>query len=116
MKTHKDLDIWKLAIELVVKIYKVTKSFPKEELYGLTSQILRASVSVASNIAEGAARQSKEEFIRFTYYALGSLSEIETQIIISEKIGYTKCDEYLNDIEILRRKILNFIKYMKKDK
>ena len=67
MKTHKDLDIWKLAIELVVKIYKNTKNFPKEEMYGLTSQLRRASVSVASNIAEGAARQSTEEFIRFVY-------------------------------------------------
>ncbi len=116
MKTHKDLDIWNLAIELVVKIYKDTKSFPKEEIYGLTSQLRRASVSVASNIAEGAARQSKEEFVRFVYYALGSLSEIETQIIIADKIGYTKCEEYLNNIEILRRKILNFIKYLKSNK
>ena len=116
MKTHKDLDIWKLAIELVVKIYKDTKYFPKEEMYGLTSQLRRASVSVASNIAEGAARQSKVEFIRFTYYALGSLSEIETQKIIADKIGYTKCEEYMNDNEILRRKILKFIKYMKTDK
>ncbi|MEE9117329.1 MAG: four helix bundle protein [Calditrichia bacterium] len=65
MKTHKDLDIWKLAIELVVKIYKKTKNFPKEEMYGLTSQLRRAAVSVASNIAEGAARNSIGEYIRF---------------------------------------------------
>ncbi len=116
MKTHKDLDIWKLAIELVVKIYKNTKNFPKEEMYGLTSQLRRASVSVASNIAEGAARQSKEEFVRFVYYSLGSLSEIETQLIIANKIGYTKDEEYINDIKVLRRKILNFIKYLKSKK
>ncbi len=113
MKTHKDLDIWKLAIELVVKIYRNTKNFPKEEMYGLTSQLRRASISVASNIAEGAARQSKEEFVRFVYYSLGSLSEIETQLIIANKIGYTKDEEYINDIKVLRRKILNFIKYLK---
>lgn len=116
MKTHKDLDVWKLAIELVVKIYKETKNFPKEEMYGLTSQLRRASVSVASNIAEGAARQSKEEFVRFVYYSLGSLSEIETQLIIANKIGYMKNDDYVKDIEILRRKILNFIKYLKSNK
>jgi four helix bundle protein len=116
MKTHKDLDIWNLAIELVVKIYKETKNFPKEEMYGLTSQLRRASVSVASNIAEGAARQSKEEFIRFVYYSLGSLSEIETQIIIANKIRYMKDENYMNDIELLRRKTLNFIKYLKSNK
>ena len=116
MKTHKDLDIWNLAIELVIKIYKETKNFPKEEMYGLTSQLRRASVSVASNIAEGAARQSKEEFVRFVYYSLGSLSEIETQLIIANKIGYMKNDDYKNDIELLRRKILNFIKYLKSKK
>ena len=116
MKTHKDLDIWKLAIELVLKIYKETKNFPKDEMYGLTSQLRRASVSGASNIAEGAARQSKEEFIRFVYYSLGSLSEIETQLIIANKIGYIKNDDYAKDIEILRRKILNFIKYLKTNK
>jgi len=116
MKTHKDLDIWNLAIELVVKIYKESKNFPKEEMYGLSSQLRRASISVASNIAEGAARQSKEEFIRFVYYSLGSLSEIETQLIIANKIGYINNDDYAKDIEILRRKILNFIKYLKTNK
>jgi four helix bundle protein len=70
MKTHKDLDVWKKAIELVASIYKTTSSFPKEELYGLTSQIRRAAVSLPSNIAEGAARNHVNEFRQFLYIAL----------------------------------------------
>jgi four helix bundle protein len=70
MKTHKDLDVWKKAIELVASIYKIPSSFPKEELYGLTSQIRRAAVSLPSNIAEGAARNHVNEFRQFLYIAL----------------------------------------------
>ena len=84
--THKDLDVWKLGIELVQEVYEVTKVFPKEEMYGLTSQIRRAAVSIPSNIAEGYARESIKELIRFLYISLGSLSELETQLIISIKL------------------------------
>ena len=72
MKTHKDLDVWKLSIDFVTDIYKVTSSFPKEDQFGLTNQIRRAAVSVPSNIAEGAARNSDKEFLRFLYISLGS--------------------------------------------
>ena len=114
MKTHKDLDIWKKGIELVVNIYKITKDFPANEKYGLCSQMQRAAVSFPSNIAEGAARNSKADYIRFVYIALGSLSELETQMIIAEKLGYTpKAEDLLNKIEILRRMVLNFIKHLK---
>jgi four helix bundle protein len=65
MKTHKDLDVYKLSIELVTEIYQLTASFPKEEMYGLTSQIRRSAVSIPSNIAEGSARNHKKEFIQF---------------------------------------------------
>jgi len=75
MKTHKDLDVWKRGISFVEQIYITTKKFPKEELYGLTSQLRRAAVSFPSNIAEGAARSSTKEYIQFCYIALGSLSE-----------------------------------------
>jgi four helix bundle protein len=84
MMTHKDLDIWKLGIEWVEKIYKMTAEYPKEGVYGLTNQMRRASVSIPSNISEGAARSSKKEFIQFLYIALGSLAELETQAIISD--------------------------------
>jgi len=113
MMTHKDLDIWKLGIELVEEVYKATVEFPKEEIYGLTNQMRRASVSIPSNISEGAARSSKKEYIKFLYVALGSLAELETQTIISEKLGYLKKHLLMDLIEKQRRKQLNFIKYLK---
>lgn len=113
MVTHKDLDIWKLGIELVEEVYKMTAQFPKEEVYGLASQMRRAAVSIPSNISEGAARNSKKEFIQFLYVGLGSLAELETQVIISEKLGYKKNSQLMELIEKQRRKQLNFIKYLK---
>ena len=117
MRTHKDLDIWKLGIELVEDIYKLCKIYPNEEKFGIVSQIKRASVSIPSNIAEGSARNSQKEFIQFCYIALGSLSEIETQLIISKKLNFIS-DNTLNEIlikvEVLRKKLLNFIKYLKR--
>ena len=76
MKTHKDLEIWERGIALVEAIYEVASKFPREEVYGLTSQLKRSAVSYPSNIAEGAARSSKKEFVQFLYIALGSLSEL----------------------------------------
>lgn len=111
--THKDLDIWKLGIDLVEKVYNLTGRFPKDEVFGLTSQMRKAAVSVPSNIAEGAARNSKREFLQFLYISLGSLSEIETQLIIAQRLGYLKTTELFESVEALRRKLLNFIKYMK---
>ena len=111
--THKDLEVWKIGIELVTDIYNETKKLPKEEIYGLSAQMRRSAVSVPSNIAEGAARSSRKEYLRFLYISLGSLSELETQIIIAGNLGYINSTELLNRIETLRRKMLNFIKYIK---
>ena len=111
--THKDLDVWKLGIELLQKIYEATKRFPSEELYALTSQLRRSAVSIPSNIAEGYARESKREQIHYLYISLGSLSELETQLIISVKLNYLSKDSLLNVIEEIRRKLLNLIKYHK---
>ena len=113
VKTHKDLDIWKRGIIFVEHIYEATAKFPKEEIYCLTSQMRRAAVSYPSNIAEGAARFSKKEFIKFLYVSLGSISEMETQLIIAEKLGYLTANKLLEEIEVLRRMTLNFIKYLK---
>ncbi len=111
---HKDLDVWKKSIDFVVTIYKLTERFPKEEIYGLTHQLRRASVSIPSNIAEGAARGSDKEFIHFLYIALGSLSEIETQIIIAKKLGLIKDDKTtLESILSIRKMLLGLIKYLK---
>ena len=79
MKTHYDLNIWNDSIDLVKEIYKITVEFPKDEIYGLTSQIKRAVISIPCNIAEGASRQTNKEFIQFLYIALGSVSEVEIQ-------------------------------------
>ncbi len=113
MRTHKDLEIWQKGIELVEKIYKLTSTFPKEEIYGIISQMRRAAISYPSNIAEGAARSSRKEFIQFMYIALGTLSELETQVIISRKLGYHNDQSLLHEIEVLRKMTLNFIKYLK---
>ncbi len=88
MRPHYTLEAWKSSIQLVDLIYSATKSFPKEELYGLSSQMRRAAISVSSNIAEGAARNSQAEFANFLNIAKGSLSELETQIIISNRQNY----------------------------
>lgn len=88
MGTHKDLNVWQESIGLVKQIYVETKSFPNEELFGLVSQMRRSSVSVPSNIAEGHGRGTIKERIHFIYIALGSASELETQLIISRELGY----------------------------
>ena len=106
MKTHKDLDVWRLSIELVVKVYKLTNTYPKEEIYGIVSQMRRCSVSVPSNIAEGAGRSSLKEFSHFLSIALGSLAELETQIIISQKLDYmhqVDFDTLLTELTTIRR-------------
>jgi len=89
-RTHKELIVWQLSVDLVVRIYKVTAKFPKSEIYGLVNQLRRSAISVPSNIAEGAARNSHKEFARFLYIARGSLAELQTQLIVSEKIGFYK--------------------------
>ncbi|GAB5558166.1 MAG: four helix bundle protein [Schleiferiaceae bacterium] len=87
MKTHHDLIVWQKSIEFVTKMYQLIGRFPKSESYGLSSQLRRSSVSIPSNIAEGAARGSKKEFKRFLNIALSSASELETQLIICKNIS-----------------------------
>jgi len=117
MRSHKDLAAWKKSMDLVDSIYKVTKSFPNEELYSLTNQMRRAAISIPSNIAEGAARGSKNEFIQFLYIALGSLSELETQVIIANRLGYlTDPGNLLESIEAIRKLINGLIYSLKRSK
>jgi four helix bundle protein len=111
---HKDLDAWKFSIKFVEEIYKISSFFPKEEIYSLTSQIRRASVSIPSNIAEGASRQSNKEFIQFLYISLGSLSEVETQLIIAKNLGYIDgYDSVEKQMITIRKIILGLIKFLK---
>lgn len=87
MNNYKELKIWQKSVDLAVRIYEITKVFPKEEVYGLTSQLRRSSVSIASNIAEGAGRNSKKDFNNFLGIANGSSCELETQMIIAQRIN-----------------------------
>ena len=87
-QSYKELVAWQKAMNLVTKVYSLTKNFPREELYGLTNQLRRAAVSVPSNIAEGQARFSQKEFCHFLGHSRGSLVEIETQILIAQNLGY----------------------------
>ena len=104
--THKDLDVYKLSLDLVEDIYKLTKCFPAPENFGLTSQLRRAAVSLPSNIAEWASRASIKDFIRFLNISSGSLAEIETQLVIAERIGYITFKEDLkNNITTIRKMI-----------
>jgi four helix bundle protein len=101
----------------VVSLYTLTNTFPKDELYGLTSQMRRAGISISSNIAEGAARFTKKEFIRYLYIALGSSSELETHLIISKKLKYISVEKYnslLIDLSEIRMMLLGLIKSLKK--
>lgn len=100
MKSHRDLIVYKTSVDYVVDIYSITKSFPNEEKFGLTSQLRRAAISIPSNIAEGAARESTKELKRFLYIALGSLAETETQIEIACRL------EFISDVQDLKEKTI----------
>ena len=108
-KSYKDLIVWQRAVELVMAIYSLTKKFPKEEQYGLISQIRRAAVSIVSNIAEGYARQHKLEYIQFLSMAFGSCAELETQLIIAQRLGYGVSSDYSRVLSLLEEvsKMLN---------
>ena len=113
MNTHKDLIVWKRGIELVKNIYALTNSFPKSEQFGLVSQMRRSAVSIPSNIAEGYGRNSKKELIHFLYIALGSSSELETQIILSGELNFLEksvVTECLNQLIEIIKMITSLIK------
>ena len=93
-KPHKNLIAWQRSMDLVVGIYEITKRFPKEEIYGLTSQLRRAAVSVPSNMAEGAADRTTQQFSNFLSNAIGSLNEIDTQLDLAHRLGYLIQHDY----------------------
>jgi|SRR3989338_9550099 len=108
MNSYKDLIVWQKSIELVIGIYKMTDKFPKSELYGLTSQIRRAAVSISSNIAEGYTRKHRLEYIQFLRIAFGSGGELETQIIIAKKLNFSEIQE-IDRIEKLLIEVMKML-------
>lgn len=110
---HKDLQVWQRSIEFVTNIYKILENFPKTELYALTNQIKRASISIASNIAEWSARSTEKEQLHFLHIARGSTAEIDTQFLIAKNLGfiseedYTKVNEELTVIWKMLTKLIH---------
>jgi four helix bundle protein len=111
---HKDLDVWRQAVALALDIYKLTRSFPRGEVYGLTSQARRAAVSVPSNISEGAGRNTKKEFLSFLGFSMGSLAELETHLIIAERLGYCKSREIFEQLNRVRALLLGLRNHLRK--
>lgn len=108
MNSYKELIVWQKAIDLSVQIYKITENFPRSELYGLTSQIRRSVVAISSNIAEGQRRGHRAEYVQFLRIAYGSSAELETQLVIAQKIGYLS-DLQFNKLNNLLEEILKML-------
>jgi len=116
VQNYRELIVWQKAMDVVELVYQATKIFPKEELYGLTNQVRRAAVSIPSNIAEGQARQSTAEFRNFLSIAQGSRAEVETQIMIAQRLGYLpqqQTDQILNLSEEIKRMIYSLTAKLK---
>jgi four helix bundle protein len=105
--SYRDLIVWQKSMQLVKEVYIETKNFPKEEMYGLVSQIRRCAISIPSNIAEGRGRNSDKEFIRFLQISLGSVYELQTQLELSLQLNYTNNIDDLLDLSIEIEKMIN---------
>jgi four helix bundle protein len=117
IKSFRDLIIWQRGINLVKEVYEETRNFPKQELYGLTSQIRRSAISIPSNVSEGHTRQHRAEFRQFLSMALGSLAELETQIIISRELNYIsseKSEKVIDQMDSLGKMIRGLMKKLTK--
>ena len=115
---YKNLTIWKSSIDLLEREYKLSKLFPPDEKFGLTSQLRRASVSVPSNIAEGYCRQAQKEKAHFISIAIGSLAEVETQIIIANKLGYLEnqlTEDLMSKINSIQKQSISLRKRIQND-
>ncbi len=119
MRNFKDLEIWESAHQLTLKIYAITKEFPKEEMYGLISQMRRSAQSIPTNIAEGCGRNSENELLRFCNIAMGSASELEYQLILSLDLDFLDQTEYQNlseQLSSLKKRMNRFIQYLTSQK
>ncbi|MBI4668866.1 MAG: four helix bundle protein, partial [Elusimicrobia bacterium] len=110
---YTDLEVWQLGIQLAKQIYKLAESLPKEEAFGLISQMRRAAVSIPSNIAEGSRRHYQREFVQFLYQALGSLAEIETQLTLARELHHLEISfELMETTDKLGRKLRKLIQFL----
>ncbi|MCO5234248.1 MAG: four helix bundle protein [Chitinophagales bacterium] len=116
MRPHYKLEVWQRSFSLVKELYNLTSCFPTDEKFGLIAQIRRAGVSVPTNISEGSARNSSKEFIQFLYIALGSITEVETLLLLSVELNFSNkndVDKLLLEIEIITKLLLGLIKSIK---
>lgn len=116
MRDFKKIQVWQKAHRLTLKIYKITSTFPKDELFGLVSQMRRATASIPTNIAEGAGRETQKEFARFIHIASGSASEVEYHLLLAHELGYISPEKYApleKDITEIKRMLYGFGKALK---
>ena len=113
MKTHEDLDVWQKSIDLVVDVYSITDLLIEKKKFELVKQINRSAISIPSNIAEGAARSSDKEFIKFLYYSLGSLTELETQLIVTNRLGLIENNKIMIELNKIKQMLLGLIRFLK---
>ena len=106
--THKELVVWQKSMHLARLVYRYTTSFPKEELYGITSQMRRAVVSIPSNISEGQGRSTKKELFHLLFFSLGSASELETQLILSQQLGFLPQEQF-DELNNLNNEVLKML-------
>jgi len=113
IKSHKDLIVWQKAVDLSMLIYKLTNTFPQREIYGLSSQMRRAAISIASNIAEGRARHTRKDFSHFLHMAFGSAAELETQLLIARRLSFLdddahgKTNSFLSEVSKMLRAMID---------
>ncbi len=116
INSYKDLQVWKVAKSIAILIYKITADFPNTEVFGLTNQLRRASISISNNIAEGTGRQYKKDTLQFLYVSNGSLNEVESMITIAQELNYINIDNMntiTQQIEECRKLLKGFITYYK---
>ena len=110
---HKKLEVWQTSMDFVIKVYGLFEHFPSEEKFGLVAQLRRATVSIPSNIAEGCSRNNPRETMQFLYFSLGSLSEVETQLILSERLGYVRFNsDIMQMIAEIRNMLYGVIRFL----
>lgn len=119
MHNYKKLQVWTRSMEFVYEVYRLTKQFPKEEMYGLTQQLRRSAISVPSNIAEGCGRNTSRDMSHFLSIALGSTFEIETQLLVSRSLGYIDmqiADKLEREIQEIQKMLFAFKEYITQEK